>query len=65
LGEKREASEKESPIFEELVSWFQVNYLPGGETLTTVRVAQWMLHLPKATGVIGGIGNDTKGTAPY
>lgn len=62
LGEKREASEKESPIFEELVSWFQVNYLPGGETLTTVRVAQWMLHLPKATGVIGGIGNDTKGS---
>ena len=59
-GDEKESSE--SAIFDELIDWFQVKFLPGGEALTTIRVAQWMLHLPKATTAIGAIGNDSKGT---
>lgn len=58
-GDEKESSE--SAIFDELIDWFQVKFLPGGEALTTIRVAQWMLHLPKATSAIGAIGNDSKG----
>ena len=59
-GDEKESSE--CAIFDELIDWFQVKFLPGGESLTTIRVAQWMLHLPKATTAIGAIGNDSKGT---
>jgi len=61
-GTAKVAQESEQEIFNELISWFQVNYLPGGEALTTVRVAQWMLQLPKATTAIGAISSDSKGT---
>ena len=60
-GTEKVAQESEQEIFNELISWFQVNYLPGGEALTTVRVAQWMLQLPKATTAIGAISSDSKG----
>ena len=60
-GQGKEAGEKEQAIFNELISWFQVNYLPGGESLTTIRVAQWMLQLPKATTAMGAVSSDTKG----
>lgn len=60
-GQAKEASETEAAIFNELISWFQVAYLPGGESLTTIRVAQWMLQLPMATSAIGAISNDQKG----
>lgn len=61
-GAAKVATEKEAAIFNELISWFQVAYLPGGEALNVVRVAQWMLQLPKATTAIGAIGDDSKGT---
>ena len=60
-GTAKESTEKEAAIYNELISWFQVAYSPGGEALNVVRVAQWMLQLPKATTAIGAIGNDSKG----
>ena len=33
-------------------------YLPGGATLNTIRVAQWLLQKPGATTFFGCVGND-------
>ena len=34
------AEEKHVPMYKELVSWFPVDYLPGGATLNTIRIAK-------------------------
>ena len=34
------AEDKHLPIYKELVSWFPVDYFPGGATLNSIRVAQ-------------------------
>lgn len=59
-GTKVISGEKQINIYPELCSWFPTEYLPGGSALTTIRVAQWMLHLEKATSIIGAIGLDEK-----
>merc|ERR1719494_405538 len=38
-----------------------VQYIAGGATLNTIRVAQWMLGEAGRTGYIGAIGNDVFG----
>ena len=50
--------EKQVSIFPELSSWFPIDCLPGGDGLNSIRVAQWMLHLEKATSIIGAVGRD-------
>jgi adenosine kinase len=54
------ASEKHLPVYEELVTKFQPQYIAGGATQNTIRVAQWLLPAGSTT-YIGSIGTDTFG----
>jgi len=47
-------------MYKELVSWFPVEYLPGGATLNTIRIAQWMMG-DRGDTVSGAIGKDEFG----
>jgi len=49
------------PLFKDLVENYQVDYIAGGATQNSIRVAQWMLQEPQATGYIGCIGKDAFG----
>jgi len=55
------AEEKHIPIYEDLKSNFQVDYIAGGATQNSIRVAQWMIGNPKATSFMGCIGDDDNG----
>lgn len=57
-GTRTVSLEKQVSIFPELSSWFPIDCLPGGDGLNSIRVAQWMLHLEKATSIIGAVGRD-------
>ena len=37
-----------------------MEYIPGGATQNTIRVAQWMLGGDKKTGYMGCVGNDAR-----
>ena len=51
------ADESHTPLFEE-VRHMNPDYMAGGATLNTIRVAQWLLQRPKATTFFGCIGCD-------
>jgi len=51
------AEEKHMPIYPELIKDFPVEYIAGGATQNSIRVAQWMLPTP-ATSYIGCVGKD-------
>ncbi|KAK8926162.1 Adenosine kinase 2 [Platanthera zijinensis] len=55
------AEEKHLPMYEELASKYNVEYIAGGATQNTIRVAQWMLQIPGATSYMGCIGKDKFG----
>lgn len=55
------AEDKHKPMYEELVSKYKVEYIAGGATQNSIRVAQWMLQIPGATAYIGSIGKDKFG----
>ncbi|KAM0949869.1 putative adenosine kinase [Dioscorea sansibarensis] len=55
------AEEKHLPMYEELATKYNVDYIAGGATQNTIRVAQWMLQIPGATGYMGSIGKDKFG----
>ncbi|KAK3008300.1 hypothetical protein RJ639_013120 [Escallonia herrerae] len=55
------AEEKHLPMYEEMASKYNVEYIAGGATQNSIRVAQWMLQIPGATSYIGCIGKDTFG----
>ena len=48
--------------YEELVVNYPVEYIAGGAAQNTIRATQWMLQVPKATGYIGCVGNDSFGS---
>ncbi|XP_036365861.1 adenosine kinase isoform X2 [Octopus sinensis] len=52
------AAEVHHPLYEEMVKNYKPEYLPGGATLNSVRVAQWLLQKPNATTFFGGVGQD-------
>ena len=52
------ADEKTMPVYEDLVSNFSVQYIAGGATQNSIRVAQWMLKTPGATSYFGCVGAD-------
>jgi len=52
------AEEKHMPIFKDLVDNFPVEYIAGGATQNSIRVAQWMLQSPGATSYMGCVGDD-------
>ncbi|KAL3029429.1 hypothetical protein AAZX31_03G162900 [Glycine max] len=55
------AEDKHKPMFEELVEKYNVEYIAGGATQNSIKVAQWMLQVPGATSYMGGIGKDKFG----
>ncbi|PKA65090.1 Adenosine kinase 2 [Apostasia shenzhenica] len=55
------AEEKHLPMYEELASKDNADYIAGGATQNTIRVAQWMLQFPGATSYMGCIGQDKFG----
>merc|ERR1740122_194363 len=55
------AEEKHQPLFEEMTKLGNVQYIAGGATQNTIRVAQGMLQQPDATAYMGCIGKDENG----
>ncbi|KAJ6853892.1 uncharacterized protein M6B38_101130 [Iris pallida] len=55
------AEDKHKPMYDELASNYNVEYIAGGATQNSIRVAQWMLQVPGATSYMGCIGKDKFG----
>lgn len=55
------AEEKHLPMYEELGTFKDVEYVPGGATLNSIRVAQWLTQVPRATSYFGCITDDKFG----
>ena len=55
------AEPKHLPIYQDLVDNYQVEYIAGGATQNSIRVAQWMLQQKFATSYIGCVGGDQFG----
>ncbi|EGG21905.1 adenosine kinase [Cavenderia fasciculata] len=58
LGNAILAEEKHLPLYEELVTKYQVEYIPGGAAQNTARVAQWMLNEKQQILYTGCVGTD-------
>lgn len=52
------AGPEHAQIFEDLVNRPDTQYIPGGATQNTIRVAQWLLRLPRATSMFGCVRED-------
>ena len=61
LNAQINADEALIPLFAEVVNFFEVDYVPGGCTLNTLRVCQWLNGGEKCTVFSGCIGNDRFG----
>eukprot|EP00933_Yihiella_yeosuensis_P014531 TRINITY_DN129_c0_g1_i1.p1 TRINITY_DN129_c0_g1~~TRINITY_DN129_c0_g1_i1.p1 ORF type:complete len:343 (+),score=106.35 TRINITY_DN129_c0_g1_i1:111-1139(+) len=55
------AEEKHMPLYAELAAKPDVQYIAGGATQNSIRVAQWMLQEPNMTAYMGCIGDDKFG----
>lgn len=55
------AEEKHLPMYGEMDEKFKVEFIAGGATQNSIKVAQWMLQKPGATSYIGCIGKDKFG----
>ncbi|KAI3809208.1 hypothetical protein L1987_25178 [Smallanthus sonchifolius] len=55
------AEDKHLPMYDEMSSKYNVEYIAGGATQNSIRVAQWMLQIPGATSYMGSIGKDKYG----
>lgn len=55
------AEEKHLPMYREMAQMDNVEYIPGGATLNSIRIAQWILGEPNATSFFGCISNDDFG----
>jgi len=49
---------EEENIFNDLKDGYQVDYIAGGATQNSIRVAQWILGRDKATSYFGAVGKD-------
>lgn len=52
------AEEKHHGLFEAMIRDFKPEYLAGGATQNSIRVAQWLLQRKNATTFFGGVGDD-------
>jgi len=52
------AEEKHAPMYEDMIKNFEVEYIAGGATQNSIRVAQWMLQVPFACSYMGCVGSD-------
>ncbi|CAI9743284.1 adenosine kinase-like isoform X2 [Octopus vulgaris] len=55
------AEEKHMPMYDEMLSFKDVEFTPGGATLNAIRVVQWLLEKPHATSYLGCISKDKFG----
>ncbi|PON31333.1 Adenosine kinase [Parasponia andersonii] len=55
------AEDKHLPMYDELANDYGVEYIAGGATQNSIKVAQWLVQIPGATGYIGSIGKDKFG----
>ncbi|KAF7818629.1 adenosine kinase 2 [Senna tora] len=55
------ADEKHQNMYEEMATKYNVEYIAGGATQNSIRVAQWMLQTPGSTSFMGCIGKDKFG----
>ena len=63
-GDAALAEEKHQPLYKELVDEYKVEYIAGGATQNSIRVAQWVLSaqgLAGKTAFIGCVGKDEFG----
>jgi adenosine kinase len=49
------------PLFDEMIANPAAEYIAGGATQNSIRVAQWMLQSPGATVYVGCVGKDASG----
>ena len=54
-------AEKHFPLYDELASKINVEYIAGGATHNSIRVAQCMLQIPRATSYRKCVGKDRCG----
>ena len=52
------AEEKHQPLYKELIEKYTVEYIAGGATQNSIRVAQWMIQKPGQTAFMGSVGTD-------
>jgi len=52
------AEDKHVPMYQQMVDTMTVEYIAGGATQNSIRVAQWLLGTPKAASYFGCIGDD-------
>jgi len=55
------AGKEHVPMYEEMADAFEVEYIAGGATQNSIRVAQWLLGQKKSCTYFGCIGNDKFG----
>mmetsp|Transcript_9402 Transcript_9402/g.31200 ORF Transcript_9402/g.31200 Transcript_9402/m.31200 type:complete len:362 (+) Transcript_9402:2-1087(+) len=55
------AEDKHKPMYAELTESHSVEYIAGGATQNSIRVAQWMMGKPGSTAYVGCIGTDAFG----
>jgi len=55
------AEEKHMPLYKELTAMADVQYIAGGATQNSIRVAQWMLQEAGQTAYMGCVGKDEFG----
>ncbi|XP_070544618.1 adenosine kinase-like isoform X2 [Ptychodera flava] len=55
------AEDKHVKMYDELVENFEVEYIAGGATQNSIRVAQWLLGVPHSTTIFGCAGKDKFG----
>ena len=58
LGDQILAEESHVPLYTEMVERFKVDYIAGGATQNSIRIAQWMLGVKGATTYMGSVGAD-------
>ncbi|XP_074647746.1 uncharacterized protein LOC141903518 isoform X2 [Tubulanus polymorphus] len=55
------AEDKHVPMYKKIVEKYDVEYIPGGATQNSIKVAQWLLGVKNATLYMGSIGDDEFG----
>ncbi|ELU10000.1 hypothetical protein CAPTEDRAFT_170886 [Capitella teleta] len=55
------AEDSHKSLYGDMVDRYKVDYVPGGATQNSIRVAQWLIGVPQATTFMGCIGNDKFG----
>ncbi|KAL1519278.1 hypothetical protein AB1Y20_022807 [Prymnesium parvum] len=55
------AEEKHIPLYKKLADTHPVEYIAGGATQNSIRVAQWMTQTPGMTAFVGCVGTDAFG----